>query len=294
MSFEITVLCDAEAAYPEPVREALPTLPHGRRPAWGRLWPSAVDAAGGWRLHFHSFLIRTTAVAVLVDTGIGPAGTAASGWLGTAGRLPDLLSAVGLETSDIGLVVLTHLHLDHVGWNVRPDGTPLFASARYVVQHDELAAANEAQPSYQQQLAPLLAAGQVQVVDGEVEVLPGVRLLPTPGHTVGHQSVLVENVLLAGDAFVHPAQLLDPTIGYAYETDPEQAVATRTRLLTRAAHERLLLAPCHLDAAVRVAESAGEWLVRPAPELRHLGSPQREAQNPAARSRGASAGTGTP
>lgn len=123
--------------------------------------------------------------------------------------------------ADIGLVVLTHLPLDHVGWNVRPDGTPLFPSARYVVPHAELAAAEAAQgPTYQQQLAPLPAAEQVPVVDGEVEVLPGVRLLPTPGHTVGHQSVLVDDVLLAGDTFVHPAQLLDPTIDYAYDTDP--------------------------------------------------------------------------
>jgi glyoxylase-like metal-dependent hydrolase (beta-lactamase superfamily II) len=81
-------------------------------------------------------------------------------------------------------------------------------------------------------LEPLLAAGQLDVLDGDTPLAPGVGVLATPGHTPGHQSVLVtagdDRVLVTGDLLVHALQLLHPTIGYAHEVD--QATARESRL----------------------------------------------------------------
>jgi glyoxylase-like metal-dependent hydrolase (beta-lactamase superfamily II) len=201
-------------------------------------------------LHFHSYLVVDGSGVVLVDAGVGPAGGEAAEWLGVSGRLPGLLAQVGVEVTDVDAVVLTHVHLDHVGW--ASDGVrPVFPRAEYVVQRDEVAHARGGS-TYVQRIRPIEEAGQLRVVDGE-RVLRGMRLLPTPGHTPGHQSVVTDRVILGGDVVVHPAQARWPELTYVYERDPAAAVTSRREVLAMAAALGVPIAAAHPHAALSAA-----------------------------------------
>ncbi|MFI6680622.1 MBL fold metallo-hydrolase [Kribbella sp. NPDC050470] len=243
---DVTVLCDAVAVFPEPIEDALPGW-SAENAAWtSAVMPGNVRAAGWW-LHFHSYLVTGDSGVVLVDAGIGPAGGEAANWLGVAGRLPGLLEKVGVRESDIDTVVLTHVHLDHVGWSADAD-RPRFENAEYVVQRAELEHVRGG-ATYERMLRPIVDADQLQVVDGETR-LRGLRLLPTPGHTPGHQSVVTERAVLGGDVLVHPAQARWPELIYVYERDPARAVTSRREVLELAAASGIPIAAAHPHAAL--------------------------------------------
>jgi len=229
--------------------------------AMARAWdPDAFDADDRWWLDFRAFAIRSSAGVTLVDTGIGPAGAPAEGWAPVPGELPAALAATGVALSDVDTIVLTHLHSDHCGWAVTPAGEPLFPNARYVVHRDEVAWADGAVASYV--VKPLRAAGVLSEVAASTVLtsLPTgetVTVVPTPGHTPGHQSVIVEGggtqVVVTGDVLVHMVQLVSPSVVYVYEEDPVVARATRESLLARAASAGAELATSHLtEPFVRV------------------------------------------
>jgi glyoxylase-like metal-dependent hydrolase (beta-lactamase superfamily II) len=193
-------------------------------------------------LHFHSYLVVDGSGVVLVDAGIGPAGGAAAEWLGVGGRLPGLLAQVGVEPEDVDAVVLTHVHSDHVGW-VSDGVRPTFPRAEYVLQRAELDQVR-ARADYSQLINPIEEAGQLRVVEGET-VLRGLRLLPTPGHTPGHQSVVTDRAVLGGDLLVHPAQARWPELTYAYEQNPATAITSRREVLALAAALGIPIAAAH-------------------------------------------------
>jgi glyoxylase-like metal-dependent hydrolase (beta-lactamase superfamily II) len=160
------------------------------------------------------------------------------------GRLPEDLAAAGIATADVAAIVLTHLHSDHVGWAL-PGWTP-FPHARVVVQRADVEAFAAARGD------DLLAEpDRLHVLDGDADLGPGVRAVATPGHTPGHQCVLVsaadERMLISGDLFVHAVQLLDPELAYRYDADADQGRVTRRALLREAgAASASWLAPSHL------------------------------------------------
>jgi glyoxylase-like metal-dependent hydrolase (beta-lactamase superfamily II) len=252
---DVTVLCDAVAVFPEPVEDALPGWSDEHRRWTAEHFPGNVAPDGGWWLHFHSFLLTDERGATLVDTGIGPAGSAAAEWLGTTGRLPNLLDAAGLDPDDIDTVVLTHVHLDHVGWNT-DQTAPRFRNALYVVQQAELDH-TLGSATYEQQLRPIVEAGQLRTVEGDTTLAAGLRLLPAPGHTPGHQVVVTEKAVLGGDVLVHPAQARWPELTYVYETEPEVAVTSRREILALAEAYDVPLAAAHPH---RVLDTVGSGL----------------------------------
>ncbi|MFB7908939.1 N-acyl homoserine lactonase family protein [Kitasatospora sp. NPDC056076] len=146
-----------------------------------------------------AYLVRGPGSLLLFDTGIGAGSPETEAHYRPSRRpLPEALAAAGVAVSDIDLVVNCHLHFDHCG------GNPLFAGTPVLVQAEELATARRG--GYTIDALVDFPGAVHQELDGETELWPGVRVLPTPGHTAGHQSLLVERmdgsrVLLAGQAY---------------------------------------------------------------------------------------------
>ncbi|MGI5239365.1 MBL fold metallo-hydrolase [Dactylosporangium sp. CA-139066] len=260
-AFKVVPLLDASGPFFLDRQQAFPGATPRDWDLARRVDPDAFGSGETWRLDFRCFLVcgpgdRLT----LVDTGVGPAGGPAAGWAPTPGQLPSELSRAGIDEADIDVVVVTHLHEDHYGWSVRPDGTPMFPNARYVIQRGEIAALPAGDAAIAYVVDPLRAAGQLDQMDGAARLAtargePGgaIRVTPTPGHTPGHQSVIVDGdrdqVIITGDALVHAVQLVAPAVAYRYEADPEAARRTRERLVETACRRHAVLATAHLRQA---------------------------------------------
>ena len=175
--------------------------------------------------------------------------------------LEDGLRESGVRAEDVSLMIDTHLHFDHAGGNTWVDGggvvRPTFPNARYVVQRGEYDWAthtNErtAASYFAHNFEPVVAAGQFDFVSGEVEVWPGITLIPTPGHTPHHQSVLIES---DGARAFYPADLM-PTSAHiplpwimGYDVEPLRTLETKRVILKRAVAEEWLVVFEH-DASV--------------------------------------------
>jgi glyoxylase-like metal-dependent hydrolase (beta-lactamase superfamily II) len=254
-SAEIIALEDGAGAFFQPRSAAFPeaTAAHWQRA--DQLDPGAVSPDGQWLLRFRCFAVRPdSGRVVLVDAGIGPADAPAASWAPVPGRLPDELVTAGIEPGDVDTVVLTHLHTDHVGWAVTGAArAPYFPNAGYLLQRAEVDAVDALNPRLRERLIdPLRDADQLRIAAGGVRLAPGLRVLATPGHTPGHQSVLLESaaetVLLTGDLLVHAVQLVAPDLPYAHEVDPATARESRVTLLgDLAAGPSALLATPHLS-----------------------------------------------
>ena len=213
--------------------DALPEATPADWAAADAIDPAARAADGRWWLRFWTYAIRYgDGPVTLVDAGIGPAGSLAADWAPVPGRLPAELAAAGIDPAAVEAIVLTHLHDDHIGWAV-PAVSP-FGNARVVVQRADAEKFAD-RPQQDVLLRPLREEGRLQVVDGAAELAPGVRVIATPGHTPGHQSVLVsagdDEVLIAGDLLVHAVQVHRPEVAYAYDMDADVARATRREAL---------------------------------------------------------------
>ncbi|WP_405003510.1 MBL fold metallo-hydrolase [Kitasatospora purpeofusca] len=257
--YEVLALLDAHGPFPGTAQAAFPDATATDWERARRLDPATFGPGDTWELDFRCYAVRRPGGRVtLVDTGIGPAGSPASGWAPVPGRLPAVLARAGIAPADVETVVLTHLHEDHYGWSVTPEGVPVFPNARYVVQHAEAAALGPTRTARTYVVEPLFRAGQLHEVDGRTVLAgrtrPGggaITLLPTPGHTPGHQSVLVDGgedrLLLTGDVLVHAVQLATPAVRYLFEADPETARRSRERLLGEARRTGAVLGTAHLN-----------------------------------------------
>jgi glyoxylase-like metal-dependent hydrolase (beta-lactamase superfamily II) len=238
----VLALNDAEAAHFDLPGEAIPDATAADWAAADGIDPASRTADGRWWLRFRSFAIRyADGPVTLVDAGIGPSGTDGA-WGDVPGRLPEDLVAAGIAADDVTAIVLTHLHSDHIGWAL-PGVTP-FRRARVVVQRADVDAFGEVLGG-----SLLAEPERLDVRDGDTSLDARVRLVATPGHTPGHQCVLVsagdERLMITGDLFVHAVQLLDPRLAYRHDADPELARASRTEIV-RGGATGSTLAPAHL------------------------------------------------
>lgn len=201
-----------------------------------------------WRLPCTCYLIRAGGMTLLFDTGVGPPGL--WGWVAEqeGGLLPGL-AALGVEPLDVDAVFLSHLHIDHVGWNADVAGTPVFLNARHLIHPDGLMwVLNERAeaPHVQRCLRSLMKRRLVDDVGGDEEIAPGVVTVDLPGHLRGHLGLrLGDEALLIADAAVHPALLDQPHWIYVSDEDPQTSVATRRSLLPSLVDQDVLLVCGH-------------------------------------------------
>jgi glyoxylase-like metal-dependent hydrolase (beta-lactamase superfamily II) len=230
------------------------------KPLWERRIPA--DDRNRIPLALRCLLVETPDALVLVDTGIGNKENEKFTEIygvenaGSPTRLEDAIRHTGHEPGSVDVVISTHLHFDHAGGNTLvPDGDadappqPAFPRARHVVQQGELEFAqtdNErVRASYMpKNYDPVQAAGLWDPVDGTAEIVPGVTVLPTPGHTPHHQSVLLES---AGETACFLADLV-PTSAHlplpwimGYDLEPLVTLESKRELLARARDEEWLL-----------------------------------------------------
>jgi glyoxylase-like metal-dependent hydrolase (beta-lactamase superfamily II) len=205
-----------------------------------------------------AFLIRSGRHSVMCDTGLG-AGAEMLGFRGKEELLRDMESK-GVDRESVTTVFLTHLHADHVGWNVtRRDGRaePTFPNARYRFgakdwEHFTSAGmmAGDDGPTTRERVVPLMEQGLIDLLDDETNLAPGVTAIPTPGHTPGHMSLLLssrnQRAVVLGDLVGSPMQITDSALPYAGDTDVEMGRATRERVLELAEREGQTVLGPHL------------------------------------------------
>lgn len=223
------------------------------------LQPDYVDEAGNVRLAVQSFLVESAGQRIIVDTCFGH-GHALPYDLGIDTRpFPATLTATGFGRDDVDVVVCTHLHLDHVGWNVTraDDGAwePMFPNARYLFGNDEYDHWREdpdPNKANEESVQLLVDAGLARLVANDHEITPEVRLVPTPGHTPGHVSVRIESggqtALISGDMVHHPVQIARPDWPSVPDYDPEAAMAMRRATFGALADTGVLLLGTHFNA----------------------------------------------
>lgn len=223
------------------------------RPLWTRV--AAPDDRGRIQMDANCLLVRTPDELVLIDTGNGPKMSEkdrAIFDMRPGEELLEHLAAAGVRPEAITTVLLTHLHMDHVGGATRLVGeevVPAFANARCVVQRREWEDAihnrSHMRASYRlENLEPLQRAGQIELLDGDAEVLPGISVQVTGGHTPGHHCIFIRS---GGETLLYPADIC-PTVGHlrppynmAYDRDPYRTMQVKAELLARAADEDWLV-----------------------------------------------------
>jgi len=189
----------------------------------------------------------------------------------------DRLRDAGVAPEEIDIVLCTHLHSDHVGWNTMlRDGrwVPTFPNARYLFSRTEnewgdprscpaAAADLQRNNSYRDSVLPVIEAGQAELIDGLHPLGDSMTIEPAPGHTRGHIVLKLEDrddkAVFCGDVLHHPLQVHAPHWNSAYCELPDAARSTRRRILDYCVEERALLFPIHFGAPhVAAITRAGE------------------------------------
>jgi glyoxylase-like metal-dependent hydrolase (beta-lactamase superfamily II) len=222
------------------------------KPLWEKLNPS--DSRNRIELGLNCLLVDTGDKKILIDTGISGIDDAKFNDIYKVHYvdLSDSLSEMRLTPEDIDIVINTHLHFDHCGGNTRRVGSkyvPSFSNAKYIIQeaewYDGIHPNERTQGSYiLDTFIPLEESGNLKLVNGEVEILPGIKVCLTGGHTRGHQVVLLESMgekgIYFGDLIPTTSHIKLPYV-MSYDSYPLDTVKKKKELLKLALAERWLL-----------------------------------------------------
>lgn len=229
-------------------------------------------------LKTHLWVVQIDGLTVVVDTAIGNGKKRPFSALFDRLDNPVLerFEAAGFRREQVDYVLLTHLHVDHVGWNTHWQDdrwAPVFPNATYVFSQRErdyfATPAGEARRMvFEDSVLPVIEARQARVVaDVEEEIADGIRFLPSPGHSIGHMAIEIrsrgETALFSGDVMHSPLQVYRPQWSSMFCLDPAQARTSRTWLLERAARTGATVFAAHFPetsaGTVHEGASGFEW-----------------------------------
>jgi len=218
------------------------------------LRPDFVTDEGRMKLSIHTLVVRSEGQTILVDTccGNGKERPGAKPFENLETDFLDRLTAAGVNPTDVDVVVCTHLHVDHVGWNtqlVDGDWVPTFPNAAYLFVEAEYSHwRDEPQhygPVFDDSVAPVMDAELGQLVAPDHQITSEVRLESTPGHTPGHASVRIESggevAIITGDMTHHPVQFAHPDLPSSADWRQDMSTATRHDAYERWADGRLVI-----------------------------------------------------
>ena len=242
------------------------------------LQPHFMDEKGNFKMSIHALVVDTGEKVILVDTCVGndkqrniPA------WSNLQTNFLERLEEAGYPPGRIDIVLCTHLHVDHVGWNTMLVGgkwVPTFPNARYLIGRKEWEywERNEDESVYGSVLAdsvkPIFEEDLVDLVEMDEKICVGVELEPSPGHTPGHISVKIESsdnkALITGDFMHHPVQMTRTDWCSSADTDPIKGRATREAMLAEYLDTDVLLIGTHFASPtagyVRSHATGAYWL----------------------------------
>lgn len=222
---------------------------------WQKKYPADQDNLLPFALN--SLLVRSDERTILIETGAGPKlPNTISDLYHTRPCLLQNLANLGLAADDIDVVINTHLHFDHCGWNTCYQGdrlVPTFPRATYYVQrgeveHGRLQLLRDRVSYRPENYEPLLEAGRMHLLDGDCELFPGVSVRVYPGHTRDIQAVVLrsqEKTACFVSDIVPSTYHLPPTWIMAYDLDPVKSIESRRRLYSQAVPEKWLVAFGH-------------------------------------------------
>ncbi len=258
---DVTITRVVEMEMPVPHDERHPFLIEARPEAlkatpW--LYPHFVTEEGHLRLSIHALLVQAPGLRLVVDTCIGndrPRSITGRRPLSTA--FLQQMEQAGWPRESVDAVICTHLHVDHVGWNTMlVDGRwiPTFPNARYLIgrrEYEHWSAEGDADQLeiLSDSVTPIFAAGLAELVEMDHRISPEIHLKPTPGHTPGHVSVVIESkgetAIISGDAIHHPCQMAHPHWSPPFDSDAVASVSTRRALLEDVADQPILFIGTH-------------------------------------------------
>lgn len=227
------------------------------------LAPWAVDDEHRVHMSIQAFCLDDDGTRIVVDTCVGqrPLGEMFASMANDGSFLTTLADA-GFPREAVDVVVCTHLHFDHVGWNTMWDGerwVPTFPNARYVLARAEYehwcAQTQEVRDrhsavTFADAVEPLFGFGVVDLVEPDHVITPSVSLMPTPGHSPGHVSVRIRSgggdAIVTGDCVHSPLQLAEPHWGTAVDSDAVQSTATRRALVAECLDREVLVIGTHV------------------------------------------------
>ena len=256
---EIIALSDMSLPFPMPLTQLFPGPSLEAWAPYKERYPDAF-VQDHMLIEIGCYLVRSQGETVLIDTGYGPGPIESIG--GREGELMADLAAKNINPQEINTVFLSHLHLDHVGWNVVEQGNtlvPAFPNARYVVHQADLdhfrrpdIQAESTFPFMDRCVESVASLGLLDTLTEDTDLTSEIRALHTPGHTPGHMSILVssggEQALIQGDVLVHPAQVTEDDWNCHFDYDWPVATETRRKILAQVETDGTPVISCHFPA----------------------------------------------
>jgi glyoxylase-like metal-dependent hydrolase (beta-lactamase superfamily II) len=239
---------------------------------------------GGLKLSIHTWVVKTGKQTILIDTCNGNHKERPNFELAHHLDLPYLerLAATGVRPEEVDIVMCTHLHVDHCGWNTQLKNgkwVPTFPNAKYIFSREELNQWDPALPGhdespinlgvYDDSVLPVIEAGLAEIVDGDHGLNDNMTIRLAPGHTKGSIVLEVESkgqhALFAGDTLHSPIQILRPEWSSGFCLDPVQSAQTRRKLMEHCVEKNALLMPAHFPPphAVRVRRDGSNFTFLP-------------------------------